>query len=74
MIHKDTLQTIWQNVLEVEQVSDEDDFFQLGGESVKAAMILNRVLEELDVEISIVDFFDEATFAGLVKLVAEASK
>lgn len=37
--------------LELEQVSIEDDFFELGGDSVKALRILSRVRDNFQVEL-----------------------
>jgi amino acid adenylation domain-containing protein len=50
--------------LETEQVGVEDSFFDLGGESIKAAIIVNRVQEALGEVVHVVTILDAPTIAG----------
>ncbi|PZS36911.1 MAG: non-ribosomal peptide synthetase [Pseudonocardiales bacterium] len=52
-----TLCTIWEEVLGVERVSIDDDFFELGGESLAAIRVVNRVRSELSSELAIQQLF-----------------
>lgn len=54
---EEKLAKIWSVVLQVEPVGIHDNFFQLGGDSILATQILNRVLEALQVELSFLIFF-----------------
>ncbi|MBX3328836.1 MAG: SDR family NAD(P)-dependent oxidoreductase [Nitrospira sp.] len=56
---------VWQQVLGVEHVGLGDDFFTLGGESLAALQILNRLQEIFGREISLKKFFEHPTVAGL---------
>lgn len=56
---------VWQQILGVEHVGPRDDFFTLGGESLAALQILNRVQEMFGMEISLQKFFQRPTVAGL---------
>lgn len=56
---------VWQQILGVEHVGPRDDFFTLGGESLAALQILNRVQEMFGMEISLQKFFHRPTVAGL---------
>jgi len=56
---------LWQQVLGVERVGPVDDFFRLGGESLSALQLLNRVQELYDLELSLRDFFAAPTVSGL---------
>lgn len=62
---------IWKDILETDDVSREDNFLESGGESVMAAMLISRIEENLDVEISLLDFFNQPTFAGVIDLVRQ---
>lgn len=61
------LAEIWQEVLGVERVGIEDNFFALGGQSVLAAQLISRVQEVLQREISIRALFENATISGFME-------
>jgi phthiocerol/phenolphthiocerol synthesis type-I polyketide synthase E len=56
---------VWQHILGVEHVGLREDFFTLGGESLAALQLLNRVQELFGVEVSLKKFFEHPTVAGL---------
>ena len=56
---------VWQQVLGVEQVGLQDDFFTLGGESLAALQILSRLQDIFGLEVSMKTFFERPTVAGL---------
>ncbi len=51
------LGTIWQDLLEVEGVAGESNFFDLGGHSLKVVLLLMRVREEFGVGLGIEDVY-----------------
>ena len=59
------LATLWRQVLGLEHVGLEGDFFQLGGESLSALQILNRIQELHHVELSLREFLSAPTIHGL---------
>jgi amino acid adenylation domain-containing protein/non-ribosomal peptide synthase protein (TIGR01720 family) len=59
------LVTIWENLLEVENIGVQDDFFKLGGHSLLAIRLISAIRKTLKVEVSIGDVFDYPTIAGL---------
>ena len=62
---------IWQQVLNQVQIGVQDDFFTLGGNSIKLAQILMMVQKEFDVNISLKEFFAAPTITSLANLIQE---
>ncbi len=62
---------IWSEVLDRPSVSVQDRFLDLGGDSMLAMRLLNRVRERLQIDPSIVAFFDRPTVAAQADLVDE---
>ncbi len=59
------LANIWEELLGVEQVAPEADFFALGGDSLGAVRMLAAVEELLLVQVSFLDFIDAPTLEAL---------
>lgn len=69
---RDTLSGIWSEVLRADP-GDDDDFFELGGDSLAMVKALFLVEERLGVEMSVDELFAESfTFASSVQAVAAA--
>jgi amino acid adenylation domain-containing protein len=56
---------IWCQVLGMQKVSRNDNFFEMGGHSLLAMQILSRVRNTFHVEVSMRHLFEHATVAGL---------
>lgn len=69
-IEKDIL-AIWGNVLKREEISVMDDFFEIGGDSLKLTSIYSLLNKKFACNISIQDLFDNRTIDALAKLIKE---
>ena len=63
------LAELWRTALGVSAVSDSDDFFVLGGESLMIVNLIRQVRERTGRDLSIAEFSANATFGALVRLV-----
>jgi phthiocerol/phenolphthiocerol synthesis type-I polyketide synthase E len=61
---------IWQEVLGVDEVGRDDDFFALGGHSLAAVQIGAKVQNRFGVELDLRRFFDAPTVANTAALLA----
>ncbi|MBZ4418505.1 non-ribosomal peptide synthetase [Myxococcus sp. RHSTA-1-4] len=61
------LADIWREVLGVERVGVDDDFFALGGHSMKAVQALARVQEAWRVDVSLRVLFEHPTLGAMAK-------
>ncbi|CAA2101664.1 Linear gramicidin synthase subunit B [Methylobacterium bullatum] len=64
------LAEIWREVLDVESVGRDDDFFALGGHSLTAAQLAMRVKQRLGLTVPIRALFEAPTLRGYVLAVA----
>ncbi|MBT2890617.1 non-ribosomal peptide synthetase, partial [Streptomyces sp. McG2] len=66
------LAAVWAEVLGVERVGAEDDFFALGGHSLLATRVISRVRTGLGAHLAVRDLFDAPRLADLAEAVDRA--
>ncbi|MCU0286109.1 MAG: amino acid adenylation domain-containing protein [Acidobacteria bacterium] len=67
------LLVIWQEVLEKENIGIDDDFFEIGGHSLKAFRITSAIHKEFNVEIGLDIFFSTPTIREIAKYIETAA-
>ncbi|MEW6735522.1 MAG: amino acid adenylation domain-containing protein, partial [Acidobacteriota bacterium] len=65
------LTNILREILAVEKIGVYDNFFELGGDSIKAAILANRLQEQLGEIVHVVAVFDASTVADLARYLNE---
>jgi len=69
---EETLARLWQEVLKLDQVGIQDNFFNLGGHSLIGIKLVTRIRTEFNVELSLADFFAAPTIEALGRKLEEA--
>lgn len=65
------LADLWKDVLGVESISTQDNFFDLGGHSLTVTQVATRLRETLQIAIPLDDFFTQPTLADLAAVIEE---
>jgi acyl carrier protein len=61
------LARIWQHLLGVEKIGRKDNFFNLGGHSLKEIQLVNRIRDNFNVEIPLRTSYQLSTIAELAE-------
>ncbi|WP_019912672.1 SDR family NAD(P)-dependent oxidoreductase [Paenibacillus sp. HW567] len=69
---EDVISSIWQSVLGHEQISREDDFFDLGGDSLKVLTVAERIYQAIGIKIPVSVFFHTTVLNALAQHIRAA--
>ena len=64
------LATIWRDLLGVDQVGRDDDFFELGGQSLIAMRVFTRMKQRYSIDLPLAILFEAPTIAQCAAIVA----
>ncbi|OIK19912.1 surfactin non-ribosomal peptide synthetase SrfAA [Bacillus amyloliquefaciens] len=68
------LTDIWAEVLQMERVGIQDQFFEIGGHSLAGMKLLALIQQTFGVRLTLKDLFTSPTAAGLAKLIAGSER
>ncbi len=67
---EEKIQKIWQKFFG-KQIGLGEDFFEIGGDSLKALTLIARINKQLSVKLSLADFFEKTTIKSLAAYIAD---
>lgn len=68
---EETLAEIWANELDMEKVGIKDNYFNIGGDSIKSIKLINIINEKLNKKLIIADLYSNNTIEQLAEVVNE---
>jgi len=68
---EERLAGIWAQTLGISKVGIHDNFFQLGGHSLLGTLLISRVCDAFQTDLSLRDLFESPTVAGLAQLIKQ---
>ena len=66
-----TIAEVWQELLGIEPIGIQDDFFEAGGHSLLATQVMSRLHQRLGVDVPLRALFEARTIAVFAERVAE---
>nr|WP_278046118.1 non-ribosomal peptide synthetase [Clostridium beijerinckii] len=66
---EEILASIWSEVLGIEKIGINDNFFEIGGHSLKAMMLISKIHKELNKEVPLKELFRFPTIKELSKYI-----
>jgi amino acid adenylation domain-containing protein len=71
---EETMVKTWKEILELESIGSDDNFFEMGGHSLRATELILRVNRSFNLNIEGTDLFNHQTFKELVEFIQEKLK
>ncbi len=66
---EEVLANIWSEILSLDKVGINDNFFEIGGHSLKATVLISRIHKELNREIPLKELFKSPTIKALSEFI-----
>ncbi len=63
--------SVWSEVLSHSQISTDDEFYSVGGNSIQATVLINKLREKFKLGLTLKDFFAAPTVKDLSEKIAE---
>jgi surfactin family lipopeptide synthetase A len=71
---EETLLHCWKEVMKSDQISVDDDFFIIGGDSIVSIRLINLINTSFKINLSLVDFLSNRTIQKLAVAVQQNSQ
>ena len=71
---EETLVKLWQEILGVTQIGVKDNFFEMGGHSLRATLLVSRIHKEFNVEFPLREVFQHPTIEQMSHWITGAEK
>jgi acyl carrier protein len=71
---EETIAAVWREVLGVDRVGGDDDFFELGGDSLSAVRAVSRLNQLLGTDLRLAILFEASTARQLAAVVGGAGQ
>ncbi|MGH7798827.1 MAG: phosphopantetheine-binding protein [Candidatus Binatia bacterium] len=68
---EEALALVWAEVLGIDKVSVDDDFFDLGGHSLAVTQVISRLQERFQAEFSVRSVLEAPAFADMAALISQ---
>ncbi|MCP5054280.1 MAG: KR domain-containing protein, partial [bacterium] len=68
------LVNIWKRFFGFDRVGVQDDFFELGGDSLKAMTVSSKIHKEFNVKIPLAEFFKNPNIKGISRFIKDAGE
>ena len=65
------LAAIWEDVLSLDRVGVNDNFFDLGGHSLAATRVVSQVIKQFQLELPLQSLFQSPTVAEMAAVITE---
>ena len=65
------LMELWENILNVNNISPSDNFFRLGGHSLNLMSLMHKIKENFDVSISLATLFKHPTMSEQIGIITK---
>lgn len=62
---EEKLVNMWEEVIDREKIGVKDNFFKIGGHSLKAALLVSQIRKTFDVDLSLVELFKNPTVEAI---------
>src|SRR5690606_21354350 len=65
---------LWEDLLDISGIGIDYNFFNLGGQSLKATVLVSRIKQSLGVEVPLREIFNRPTVKGLAEYISGKEK
>ncbi len=65
---------VWQNVLGIQAINIQDNFFSVGGHSLRAIQLISQLFKKLEIKLELEDIFINPVFKDQISLLKASAK